>query len=89
MNNPVVTACACTGEPKSILDEAGMPLLAVGGVCLCPYCGRNPFGVDPEHPDVKACGRNPFDEALARGTKLWDEARGIRRDMPGSEGGEA
>ena len=49
-----VTACACTGEPKSILDEVGMPLLAMGGVCLCPYCGKNPFGVDPEHPDMKA-----------------------------------
>jgi hypothetical protein len=42
---PVVTACACTGEPKSILDEAGMPVVVDGGA-VCPHCGRNPFGVD-------------------------------------------
>jgi hypothetical protein len=71
MNNPAVTACACTGEPKSILDESGQPML-VEGVVVCPRCGHNPFR-----------------EALALGTKLWDEARGIRRDLPDSEGGEA
>lgn len=54
MSEPVITACMCTGEPRPIFDEAGMPLLAVGGVCLCPLCGKNPFGVDPGHSDVKA-----------------------------------
>lgn len=30
MNNPVITACMCTGEPRSILDEAGQPMLVEG-----------------------------------------------------------
>lgn len=42
MNNPVITACMCTGEPRSILDEAGQPML-VAGVVVCPHCGQNPF----------------------------------------------
>jgi len=45
-NEPVITACMCTGEPRSILDEAGMHVL-VEGVVVCPHCGRNPFGVAP------------------------------------------
>ena len=44
MTQPAVTACACTGEPESILDEAGQPML-VEGVVVCPRCGHNPFGV--------------------------------------------
>lgn len=40
-----VTACNCTGSPKSILDEAGQPML-VEGIAVCPVCGRNPFGVE-------------------------------------------
>jgi hypothetical protein len=50
MSEPVVNACNCTGEPRSILDEAGQPML-VEGVAVCPHCGRNPFGVDPGLPD--------------------------------------
>lgn len=50
MNNPVVTACNCTGEPRSILDESGMHVL-IEGVVVCPHCGRNPFGMEVELPD--------------------------------------
>lgn len=45
MNQPVVTACNCTGEPRSILDEAGQPML-VEGVMVCPHCLRSPFASD-------------------------------------------
>lgn len=80
MTQPVVTACACTGEPKSILDEAGMPLLAVSGVCLCPYCGKNPFGVEPER-----LGENPTGINYDTPPSVLDAILGL----PDSEGGEA
>lgn len=47
MNEPVVTACACTPTPTPLYAD-GQPRVLLGGVVVCPSCGRHPFGVDPQ-----------------------------------------
>ena len=86
-NQPVVTACNCTGEPRSILDEAGQPML-VDGVVVCPHCGRNPFGYTEAAPVLEkawhALSAIPYEVQYK--TLLEHSAKFL--DLPDSEGGE-
>jgi hypothetical protein len=51
MTEPVVTACACTGEPIPFYREDGAPAITYGGQVVCRACGQPPFGKYRDLPD--------------------------------------